>query len=175
MGSVPSIFTEIATRCEQGGITEEAAEEVGRELTKLFKVRDDEVAILRLHRGQLHFLYPAILKKVGMIPVNSIGSVAAHVASTKKGEIRNNFAETRHASVFEAAVQAEQERLDKNSGKKAEIIFKLMAAPVLAANELKGIIELCRKGKSPPTAGADFDANDLQKLMTAANQLAKCF
>lgn len=175
MGSSPSTFAEIALRCEKDGITSESAEQIARQLAKLFRVHDDEVAILKLDKGHLHFLYPAILQNVGTIPVNTTGSVAAHVASTRKAEIRNNFAETRHASVFEAAFQMRKTKPAVGSHHEENIIHKLMSVPVMSVTELKGVIQLCRKGISPLAAGPDFAPDELQKLLTIAAQLGKCF
>lgn len=175
MGSSPSTFAEIALRCEKYGITPESAAEIALQLAKIFRVHDDEVAILKLDKGHLHFLYPLILQKVGTIPVNTTGSVAAHVASTRKPEIRNNFAETRHASVFEAAFQMRKEKPAAGSHREENIIHKLMSVPVLSATELRGVIQLCRKGISPLAAGPDFAPDELQKLAAIGVQLGKCF
>jgi len=61
-------------------------------LSKLFGVRPKEVALLRLEKGLLKFLFPEQLKTAGSIPVSSSSSVASHTASTKKTELFNTFA-----------------------------------------------------------------------------------
>lgn len=175
MGSSPPTFAEIALRCESEGIAAETAGEIARQLAKVFSVHDDEVAIMTVDRGHLQFLYPPVLQHVGTIPLNTTGSVAAHVASSRKAEIRNNFAETRHASVFEAAANKQQDKGALGSHHSKGIIHKLMSVPVLSGVELRGVIQVCRKGTSAPAAGADFTPEDLQKLTSVAGQVARCF
>src|SRR5262249_17936371 len=71
-------------------------------LAKLFGVRPTEVALMRLQKGLLSFLYPEQLKTAGSIPVSSSSAVAAHTASTKKTELFNSFVKVKHASIFES-------------------------------------------------------------------------
>src|ERR1700722_9334987 len=71
-------------------------------LGKLFGVRPTEVALMRLERGLLSFLYPEQLKTAGSIPVSSSSPVAAHTASTKRTELHNAFVKVKHASIFES-------------------------------------------------------------------------
>src|ERR1700732_2231020 len=71
-------------------------------LAKLFGVRPTEVALMRLERGLLSFLYPEQLKTAGSIPVSSSSAVAAHTASTKRTELHNAFVKVKHASIFES-------------------------------------------------------------------------
>ncbi len=176
MDPSPPTFAEIALRCESEGIAPETAGEIARQLAKVFGVHDDEVAIMKLDRGHLQFLYPPVLQNVGTIPLNTTGSVAAHVASSRKAEIRNNFAETRHASVFEAAANKQKVTSDLGSSRHSTgIIHKLMSVPVLSGVELRGVIQVCRKGTSAPAAGPDFTTEDLQKLTSVAGQVARCF
>ena len=59
-----------------------------------------EVALLRLDGGLLKFIFPEHLRTTGAIPISS-KAVAAHTALSKKGEIFNNFARVKHASIFE--------------------------------------------------------------------------
>ena len=69
-------------------------------LARMFQVQQTEVALLRLDRGLLQFIYPEELRTAGSIPISST-SIAAHTAISKKSEIFNNFARVKHASVFE--------------------------------------------------------------------------
>jgi hypothetical protein len=97
-------------------------------LAKLFGVRPTEVALLRLQKGLLSFLYPDQLKTAGSIPVSSSSAVAAHTASTKKTELFNTFVKVKHASIFESvklATSEDTEQTEQNT------IQKLMSAPVL--------------------------------------------
>src|SRR5436309_5469576 len=69
-------------------------------LAKVFHVQYTEVALLRLENGLLRFVFPEHLRTTGAIPISS-PAVAAHTALSKKGEIFNNFAKIKHASIFE--------------------------------------------------------------------------
>jgi transcriptional regulator with GAF, ATPase, and Fis domain len=145
-------------------------------LAKLFAVRPTEVALLRLEKSLLRFLYPDELKTAGAIPISSSSAIAAHTASTKKIEIFNNFAKVKHASIFETvklARPAEQEPETIEVETEQPSIQKLMSAPVMSEQKLVGVIQICRKGFSLTSAGPDFTDADLKQLKLAASILAK--
>jgi hypothetical protein len=52
-------------------------------LAKLFGVRPTEVALMRLEKGLLSFLFPEQLKTAGSIPVSSSSAIAAHTSTTR--------------------------------------------------------------------------------------------
>jgi hypothetical protein len=140
------------------------------DLAKQFQVRSSEIALLRLEKGLLKFLFPEHLKTAGAIPVSSSSAVAAHTAMTKKVELFNNFVKVRHANIFEAVRAGGSEE----GAPEQPPIQKLMSAPVLDA-ELKvmGVIQISRKGYELNSAGPDFTLDDLQQLEGAAKDLAK--
>lgn len=138
-------------------------------LAKLFGVRATEVALMRLQKGLLIFLYPEQLKTAGSIPVSSSSAVAAHTASTKKTELFNTFVKVKHASIFESV------KLSTADGEQAEqnTIQKLMSAPILdPQRKVLGVVQVCRKGFDPGTAGPDFTLDDLQQLELSAKVLS---
>lgn len=135
-------------------------------LAKLFGVRPTEVALMRLQKGLLSFLYPEQLKTAGSIPVSSSSAVAAHTASTKKTELFNAFVKVKHASIFESVKLVQAEDTDPTE---QNTIQKLMSAPVLdGQRKVLGVIQVCRKGFDPGNAGPDFTPDDLQQLELAA-------
>ena len=170
-------FAQLATDCEKDGLNPHNGERIAAEIAKAFTVKPDEVAILRLEKTNLVFVYPAKLHNVGSIPLNTSGSVAARTASAKRAESINNFAQTKHASVFEAVDL--EERPKPVPGQKIEkhmhVIQKLMSVPVMSPAGVVGVIQVSRKGESAPAAGPDFLPLDLQKLVAIAGALAKCF
>ncbi len=172
-------FAQLATEIEKEGLNPRNGERVAAEIAKTFAVKEDEVGILRLETQMLSFIYPARLAAVGSIPVNTSTSVAARTANTKRAEIINNFAQSKHASVFEAVELTGKARVAGQhvapEEKLAHVIQKLMSVPVMGPAGVVGVIELSRKGKSAPEAGPDFTPPDLQKLMTIAASLARCF
>lgn len=174
-------FAQIAADCEKEGLSPKNGEKIATEIAKTFSVKADEVAILRLEKTNLVFVYPMKLHNVGSIPLNTAGSVAARTASAKRAEAINNFAQVRHASVFEAVELGahKQEviglRPDGTPDKHQFMIQKLMSVPVMGAAGATGVIQVCRKGTSAPGAGPDFTPADLQKLAAISGALSKIF
>src|ERR1700688_4963081 len=127
------------------------------ELSKVFGVRANEVALLRLEDGLLKFLCPFELTTAGSIPISSSTAVAAHTAVTKKIELFNNFTRVKHASIFES-IKPGGERGDGTDGElRPATIHKLMSAPVLdQADRVLGVIQVCHKGFDLASAGPDF-------------------
>lgn len=176
--ATPSMaFAQLATELEAEGINPHNGVKIGHELAKTFNVHDDEVAVLKLDKGHLHFVYPEKLHQVGSIPINTSTSVAARTANTKRAEAINNFAQTKHASVFESVELGtkKQEPIGSKQEKHLHVIQKLMSVPVMSAAGVVGVIQISRKGDSAPAAGADFTQTDLQKLVAIATSIAKCF
>jgi hypothetical protein len=139
-------------------------------LAKLFGVRSTEVALMRLQKGLLSFLYPEELKTAGSIPVSSSSAVAAHTASTRKTELFNAFVKVKHASIFESVKLIKPEDSEQTE---QNTIQKLMSAPVLdAQRKVLGVLQVCRKGYDPGNAGPDFTQDDLQQLELAAKVVA---
>jgi hypothetical protein len=143
------------------------------ELAKLFGVRSDEVALLRLENGLLKFLSPVELSTAGTIPISSSTAVAAHTAVTKKIELFNNFTRIKHASIFES-IKPGGEKVEGEDLRPATI-HKLMSAPILdKAGAVLGVVQVSHKGFDLGSAGPDFTLDDLQELELAAKALSTC-
>ena len=169
-------FVQLANECEAEGLTPKNAERIGAELAKTFSVQGNEVGILRVEKVNLVFCYPSKLHNVGSIPLNTTGSVAARTATSKRAEVINNFAQTKHTSVFEAVeLEKHQQTIGEKHEPTVHMIQKLMSAPVVSPAGVVGVIQISRKGLSAPASGPDFTAADLQKLVGVAGALAKCF
>lgn len=135
-------------------------------VAKLFRVAETEVALLELGGSLLNFLYPAELKTAGAIPLSS-SAVAACTARSKQAEIFNGFTQVKHFSVFELVKLG-------NTGLDAQVIQKLMSAPVLAPDgEVIGVIQISRKAPRLAAAGPDFTPDDLRKLETVAQLVGR--
>lgn len=136
-------------------------------LAKIFRVQYTEVALLRLEKGLLRFIFPEHLRTTGAIPLSG-KAVAAHTALSKKAEIFNNFARVKHASIFETikpdAVDSEEAPPNP--------IQKLMSVPIMdRGSNVVGVIQISRKGLDPKYA-QDFSREDLHDLELAAGLLA---
>ncbi len=135
-------------------------------VAKIFQVRETEVALLELAGSLLNFLYPAVLKTAGAIPLFS-SSVAARTARTKQAELFNSFTQVKHFSIFEVVKLGD-------TGLDAQVIQKLMSAPVLARKgKVVGVIQVSRKAPRPDAAGPDFTLDDLRKLESVARVVGK--
>jgi len=139
---------------------------VAEKIAKSLGVRKDEVAILAVSTRwkHLHFLAPEALKKVGFVPLSSTSALAAKTARDSRPEIDNNFANARHATVFEGV---------KINGESGESIQKIVSAPILLAGKVIGVIQVSRKGPDPASVGPDFTADDLGKILALCKPLAK--
>ena len=172
-------FAQLATECEAEGLSPKNAEKIGHELARIFGVKEDEVGILRIEKHNLVFCYPARLHNVGSIPLNTSASVAVRTANTRRAEVINNFAQTKHTSVFEAVELSSHKSApvgdDEQPDHHVHMIQKLMSVPVPGPAGAIGVIQVSRKGTSAPAAGVDFTPADLQKLVACASALAKCF
>ena len=139
-------------------------------LSKIFSVRSNEIALLRLENGLLHFLFPTELTTAGSIPISSSSAVASHTAVTRKVELFNNFTRVKHASIFESIKPA----AESGEELRPATIHKLMSAPVLdKADNVLGVVQVCHKGFDLASAGPDFTLDDLQKLELTAKVLAQ--
>lgn len=130
-------------------------------VAKIFQVKETEVGLLELSGSLLNFLHPAELKTAGSIPLSS-SAVAAATARTKRAELFNSFTRVKHSSIFELVKLGD-------TGLDAQVIQKLMSAPVLARDgRVLGVIQVSRKAPRPAAAGPDFTPDDLRKLESVA-------
>lgn len=168
-------FNQVADECQETGLNAENAAKIAAALSRSFGVHDDEVAIFKVEQSHLKFMYPKKLSGVGVIPLNQTSSLAARTASTRRPEVINNFSQTKHASIFESVAVDSKTRGSQKQEKSAMVIQKIMSVPVMSQSGIVGVIQLSRKGITPRSAGADFQPSELQRLVTAAHALGKCF
>jgi GAF domain-containing protein len=171
MSTTSSLVTEMerianALGTEQGHRSQVSLSAVAEKIAKNLGVKNDEVAILAVSTRwrHLHFLVPEALKNVGFIPLSSNSALAARTARDSRPEIENNFVTARHATVFEGV---------KLTGETSEAIQKMISAPILLDGKVIGVIQVSRKGATPATAGPDFTAEDLGKILALCKPLGK--
>jgi hypothetical protein len=135
-------------------------------IAKALSVRANEVAILGVsHRWRhLHFVVPEALKNVGFIPLSSKSALAARTTQESRPEIINDFTSVKHASVFEGV---------KLAAESAEVIQKIISAPILFGDRVVGVIQISRKGANVKAAGPDFTSDDLAKVLSLCKPLGK--
>jgi hypothetical protein len=151
---------------EQGDASPVSLSSVAEKIAKNLGVRNDEVAILAVSTRwrHLHFLVPEALKNVGFIPLSSNAALAARTARESRPDIENNFSAARHATVFEGV---------KITAEAAGAIQKMISAPILLDGKVIGVIQVSRKGANPASAGLDFTADDLGKILALCKPLGK--
>jgi hypothetical protein len=140
---------------------------VAERIARNLNVKPEEVGLLGLSSKwrHLYFLFPESLRNVGFIPLTSNSALAARTVRESRPEINNSFAASRHATVFEGV---------KTSGVDAgEAIQKIISAPILAGDKVIGVIQISRKGPNVASAGADFTAADLGKVLALCKPLGK--
>jgi len=139
-------------------------------IAQMIKVARNEVAVLRLEKGSLRFVYPPELRAAGVIPVSS-SAVAARTASTGTSLLSNSFARMKHASLFESVRLGVK---DENQASEQMPIQKIMSVPVSqVGGKVLGVIQVSRKGLDSSLAGVDFTTDDLKHLEQAATILAR--
>lgn len=139
-------------------------------LAHILHVQRNEVAVLRLEKGSLRFVFPAELRAAGVIPLSS-SAVAARTAATGTPLLSNSFARVKHVSLFESVKLGAAE--DDQASEQMPI-QKIMSVPVTQAEgEVVGVVQVSRKGADSSLAGADFTGEDLNRLEQAAAVMAR--
>ncbi|MFQ5724453.1 MAG: GAF domain-containing protein [Terriglobia bacterium] len=143
------------------------ANQVAGALAKNFKVKPDEVAILRLggNGKHLEFVVPEKLSKIGSLPLSSTNALSVRTVRDRKVEFINKFSAAVHPTVFEAV---------KFSKQGSDPIQKIISVPIVAEGQGVGVIQISRKGKTAGAAGPDFGPKDVQELTQVATALAAC-
>lgn len=144
-------------------------DEVCVEIARLFNVQRDEVAWLSVDKGILRFLFPPALKTAGCIPLSGPG-VAARTASTQTSMLSNNFAQVRHFRIFEDV----KTRTGNGDAPASMPIQKMMSVPIPGQqDQVRGVLQVSRKGLDVRLAGPDFTDDDLRRLEQVARLIGK--
>ena len=147
-----------------------SADRVWLKLAQILRVRRNEVALLRLDKGSLRFIFPPELRSAGAIPLGG-SAVAARTAATRTPLLSNTFMRVKHASLFEAVklgAEEEDRSLDQMP------IQKIMSVPVAnSAGHVMGVVQVSRKGLDASLSGADFTTADLVQLEKAAEIVSR--
>ena len=133
-------------------------------LCRVFKVGENEVAMFG-YDGRLdcfHFLWPTEMRSSGSIPFSANRSLVSVTAAERRGFMDNSFASTPHLFVFEGFGK------DKNTP-----IQKIMSVPMLKGEELRGVIQLCRKGEEGDCGLASFTGPELSALAELAKVIGR--
>ena len=145
-------------------------ERVSAKLAQILNVARNEVAVLRLEKGSLRFVFPPELRAAGVIPVSS-SAVAARTAATGTSLLSNSFARVKHVSLFESVKLG---ATDPNEATEQMPIQKIMSVPVSQpGGKVVGVVQVSRKGLDSSLAGGDFTSEDLKRLEQAATVLAR--
>lgn len=141
-------------------------ETIAAALANAFGVGTDEVAIFSFDssREVLVFIWPQSLKSVGSIPLNAHRCLVAKTAVEARSGLDNSFASTPHLYMFEHFLSEKVKRVP---------IQKIMSVSVMDGEQLKGVIQIARKGADRDSAGPDFTNTDLESLVAFASVIAR--
>ncbi|HWZ82036.1 MAG TPA: hypothetical protein VNW47_05405 [Terriglobales bacterium] len=144
-------------------------ERVSAKIAQILNVSRNEVAVLRVEKGSLRFVYPPALRAAGVIPMSS-SAVAARTVATGTSLLSNSFARMKHVSLFESVKLSSSQ--DEQASEQLPI-QKIMSVPITpAGGKVIGAIQVSRKGLDSSLAGTDFTTDDLKRLEQAAVILA---
>jgi hypothetical protein len=145
-----------------------SVETVCLKLAQILRVHRNEVALLRVEKNSLRFIYPSELRAAGVLPLSG-SAVAARTAATRTSLLSNAFTRVRHVSLFESVKLGVEEDNTQQMP-----IQKIMSVPVANSdNNVLGVVQVSRKGLDPSVAGSDFTADDLKQLEKAAGIVAR--
>ena len=148
-----------------------SSDRVCLKLAHILRVRRSEVALLRLDKGSLRFIFPPELRSAGVLPLTG-SAVAARTAATRTALLSNAFMRVKHVSLFEAVkLGAGAEEEDRSQEQMP--IQKIMSVPVLRSGNVMGVVQVSRKGLDASLAGEDFTGEDLKQLEQAAEILSR--
>ena len=147
-----------------------SSDRVCLKLAQILQVRRSEVALMRLEKGSLRFIFPPELRSAGVLPLTG-SAVAARTAATRTPLLSNAFMRVKHVSLFEAVkLGAEQE----DRSQEQMPIQKIMSVPVVSSGgNVMGVVQVSRKGLDASLAGSDFTSEDLKQLEKAAEILSR--
>lgn len=146
-----------------------SSERVCAKLAQILHVRRSEIALMRLEKGSLRFIYPVELRSAGVLPLSG-SAVAARTATTRTPLVSNTFMRVKHVSLFETVKLTTEE----DSSMEQMPIQKIMSVPVASADGAAfGVVQVSRKGLDVSLAGPDFSGDDLKQLEKAAEILAR--
>src|SRR5450755_2052431 len=145
--------------------TSPSSDRVCLKLAQILRVRRGEVALLRLEKGSLRFIFPPELRSAGVLPLSG-SAVAARTAATRTPLLSNTFMRVKHVSLFEAVKLGD---VEEDRTLEQMPIQKIMSVPVAdSGGEVMGVVQISRKGLDASVSGADFTSEDLRQLEQAA-------
>ncbi len=147
-----------------------SSDRVCLKLAQILNVRRSEVALLKIEKGSLRFIYPPELRSAGVLPLSG-SAVAARTAATRSPIVSNAFMRVKHVSLFEAVklgAEVEDRSLEQMP------IQKIMSVPVSHSDgTVIGVVQVSRKGLDASVAGADFSSDDVKRLEEMAEILTR--
>jgi hypothetical protein len=143
---------------------------VCQKLAQFMHVHRNEVALFRLEKNSLRFIFPVELRDAGAIPLSG-SAVAARTAATRIPLLSNSFARVKHVSLFETIkLSAAGDSQDNEQMPIQKIISVPVADP---GNKVVGVVQVSRKGLDSSLAGADFSGDHLKQLELASEIIGR--
>src|SRR4030081_632459 len=119
-----------------------SSDRVCLKVAQILGVRRSEVALLRLEKGSLRFIFPPELRSAGVLPLTG-SAVAALTAAARTPLLSNAFLGLKHGTLFEA-VKLGAEEEDRSQDQMP--IQKTLSDPVLpSGGNVMGVVQVSRK------------------------------
>ena len=133
-------------------------------LCRIYNVQPDEVAIFSFDQAAetFSFAWPKGMRISGSIPLSANRSLVAITARERRCMVNNTFSSTPHLFVFEGF-----------GSDKTPPIQRIMSVPMLKGEELRGVIQVSRKGEDTNTGLKSFSEPELAALGEIAKVVAR--
>ncbi len=125
-------------------------------MAEAFNLEEDDVTVLMETNGVLMFQHPKALSR-STVPI-TLKSVAGQTFKNNKIYVYNNLNEIQHVELFEQFVQKEGNALP---------VQRMISCPIPGKTGPKGVLQVCRKGKTRDDA-APFTRADANTIISLA-------
>lgn len=159
--TIDELCRRVAAGLEEAAGPGQRCESVARHVADFCEVGPGEVGIFRYDaaRQGLVLCWPPGLRIAGDIPIESHDVLVAATARERTTHVDNDFPGHKHPLFYEKVLPGGR-------------IQKIVSVPVLAGEELLGVLQVCRKGSDPVAAGPDFTSDDGAAMEKVAALLA---
>jgi GAF domain-containing protein len=151
----------LAADLEKAAGTGQQCKSVALHLADFLEVTPGDVGIFTYDaaRHRLVLVWPPGLRVAGDIPIDSPNALVAVTARERRTYRENDFSTVKHPQFFEHVLPG-------------GTVQKIVSVPVLAGEELLGVLQVCRKGCDRRAVGPDFTPDDSTAVEKVAALLA---
>jgi len=149
-------FSELGKRISGEPIESKQLQLLVNGMAEAFGLEVEDVTVLMETNGVLMFRHPKVLSR-STVPI-TLKSVAGQTYKNNKVYVYNNLNEIQHVELFEQFVQKEGGALP---------VQRMISCPIPGKNGPKGVLQVCRKGRTRDNA-APFTRADTDTIISLA-------